>query len=57
MRNTSFTVSNPHLFSPNSAFSAESNSYILSLRFKVHGTLHIDQMNFLISNNAFVQFL
>ncbi len=44
MRNTSFTVSIPHLFSPISAPSAESNSYIV--RFNVHGTL---QKNNLIS--------
>jgi hypothetical protein len=53
MRNTSSTVSIPHLFSPKSAFSAESNSYIV--RFNVHETYQINQPDFLISNKTFIK--
>ena len=55
MRNTSFTITVPHLFSPKSAFSAEIKSYIIALRFIVHETLQINSSNFLISNNIFNQ--
>ncbi len=34
MKNTSFNITVPHFFSPKSAFSAESSSYIV--RFNVH---------------------
>ncbi len=50
MRNTSITVSIPHLFSPRSAFSAESKSYIVC--FNVHETFQINQSDFLISNST-----
>ena len=46
MKNTSFTITVPHLFLPKSAFSAESNSYIV--RFNFHETPQINQTNFLI---------
>ena len=39
MRNTGFTITVPPLFSPLSAFSAESRSYIITLRFNLHETL------------------
>ncbi len=57
MRNTSFTITFPHLFSPISTFSAESKSYIIQLRFKFHETLQINQSNFLTFNNSIVQVL
>ena len=57
MRNTIITVSNPHLFIPISAQSAESNSYILALRFTVHETFQINQSDFLISNITFIKIL
>ena len=38
MGNTSLIITVPHLFSPISKFSAESNSYIITPRFKVYET-------------------
>ncbi len=55
MNNTGITNAVPHLFSPISAFSAESKSHIITLRFDVHETLQINQSNFLIYNNTFFQ--
>ena len=52
MRNTSLFITVPHLFSPISAFSAESKSYIIALRFNVYGTLQINQTDFQISNST-----
>ncbi len=57
MRNTSFTVSIPHLFSPKSAHCAESQTYIIILRFNVHETYQINQSDFLISNITFIKVL
>ena len=55
MKRNSITVTVPYLFSSISAFSAESNSYIIALRFNIHGALQINQHNYLIYyNNAFV---
>ena len=53
MRNTSFNITVPHIFSPISAFSAESNSY--NVRFNVHETFQINQSDFLISNITFIK--
>jgi hypothetical protein len=53
MKNASFNITVPHLFSPKSAFSAESNSYIV--RFNVHETFQINHSNFLISNRTFIR--
>ncbi len=39
MRNTGFAIIVPPLFSPQSAFSAESRSYNITLRFNLHETL------------------
>jgi hypothetical protein len=59
---TSTTV--PHLYLPETALNAESNSYTATLCFNVHdlsaciaqaGTLQINQSNFLVSNNFFNQ--
>ena len=71
MRNTSFTITVLHLFSPISALSAESKSNLTISRFTVHGTLQINPSNFptesglevaprgalggLVSLNTFVQ--
>ena len=41
MRKSTFIITVPHLFSPISAFSAESKSNIIALHFKVHGTIQI----------------
>jgi len=57
MRNTSFTITVPHQFSPISAQSVESNSYIITLRFTVHERIQINQSNYIIQNNVFVQVL
>ncbi len=57
MRNNSFNITVPQSSSPISAFSAENKSHIIALRFMVHETLQINQSNFQISNNVFVQFL
>jgi len=46
MRNTSLHITVPHLFSPISSLSKESNSYITSLRFKIHGMFQINPSNF-----------
>ncbi len=48
MRNTSLVITIPHLFSPISALSKESNSHIITLRFKIHETLQIKQSNFVL---------
>ncbi len=55
MGNTSFIITVPHLSKSISALSAESKSYIITLRFNVYGTFQINQSNFLISNNTFNQ--
>lgn len=55
MRNASLVITVPQLFTSISALSAENKSYIIALHFKVHGTLQINQSNFLIFNNAFVR--
>jgi hypothetical protein len=55
MQKATIAVTVPHLFSPLSALSAESKSYIITLRFNIHGTLQINQSNFLIFNNTFIQ--
>ncbi len=48
MRNTSLVITVPHSFSPISAFSTESKSYIIALRFNFRETPQINQTNFLI---------
>jgi len=54
MRNTSFNITVPHILSPKSALNVESNSYIIGLRFNIHGALQINQHNYLTYyNNAF----
>ncbi len=55
MKNNSFTITIPHLFSSVSARSAESNPYIISLCLNVYEMFQINQSNFLIFNNAFVR--
>ena len=55
MRNTSFTVTVPHLFSHISALSAESRPQFTTYRFKFHRTFQTNSSNFLISNNTFNQ--
>jgi len=57
MRNTSFAITVPHLFSPITAQSAESQPYIITLRFNVQETFQIKQSNFLISNITFIKVL
>ena len=52
MYNTSITITATYLLSRKSAFSAESNSYIV--RFNVHETFQINQSDFLISDNIIV---
>lgn len=49
MRKATFTTTIPHLLLPIFAFSAESRSHIITLRFKFHETLQINIIsNFLI---------
>ena len=55
MGKTSFNITVPHLFSPISAMSAESKPYISLLRFKVYGTIQINQTYLLISNSTSIQ--
>jgi hypothetical protein len=55
MRNTNFTITVPHLFSHISAFSAESNSYIIIFCFNIDQTLQINQSSFLIWIILFIQ--
>ena len=53
MNNTSYNITVPYLFSPISAFGAESNSYIV--RFNIHEMFQINQSDFLISNITFIK--
>jgi len=46
MKNTGFYITVPPLFSPLSAFSAESRSYIITLRFNFRKALQINQFDF-----------
>ncbi len=46
MENISLAITVPHFFSSISAFGAESNSYIITLRFNVHETLQINLTEF-----------
>ncbi len=57
MKETTFTITVPHLFSPISAFSAESKSNIIALRFNVYETFQINQTYFQISNSTSIQSL
>ncbi len=41
MRGMSLGITVPHLFSPISASSAESESYIIKFRFNVYGTFQV----------------
>ena len=50
MRETTFTSTDSHLFSPMSAFPGDSRSHFITLRFKVDKTLQINTSNFLILN-------
>ncbi len=55
MRNISFGIAVPHLFSPLSpTLRAEPNFISNALHFKIHETLQINQSNFIISINTFV---
>ena len=54
MRKATFTTTVPHLFSPISAFSAESKSYIITLCINVHETIQIYPLNFPNFNNTFI---
>ena len=54
MRETTFTSTDSHLFSPMSAFLGDSRSHFISLRFKVDKTLQINTSSFLILNNKIV---
>lgn len=54
MRNQ-LTITATHLFSPISAFSAKSKSYTLTSCSYNHGTLQINQSDFLISINTFIK--
>jgi hypothetical protein len=53
MRNTSIIITVQHLFSPISALDAESNPYIIKLRFKMHRTLQINQSNFFYMHDKY----
>ncbi len=55
MRKTLFTITFPHLFSPISAFSSESKSNIIKLRFNVYETHQINPLNYLNFNLTFVR--
>ena len=55
MKNTSFNITAPHIFSPISALSKGSNAHINTLRLNVHETLQINQTNLLTSNSTSIQ--
>jgi hypothetical protein len=61
MQKATFAITIPHFFLPKSAYISEANqeSSIQSTtsRFCVHETFQIQQSNFFIYNNAFVQVL
>jgi hypothetical protein len=51
MEKTTFTITATRLFSHISAFGAEINSYITTLRFNVQETIQINPLNFLNFKN------
>ncbi len=60
MQKATFAITIPHYISRLCLYSLQRPNHkpsiqSLILRFNVHGTLQINQSNFLISNNAFVQ--
>ncbi len=60
MQKATFTTSIPHIISRLCLHSLQRPNHkpsiqLLTLRFKVHGTLQINKSNFLIFNSAFVQ--
>ncbi len=55
MQKATFAITVPHFFLPISAYISEANHTSIKSRFCVHETLQINQSNFLVSNNTFVQ--
>ncbi len=55
MQKATFAITIPHFFLPISAYISEANHKSITSRFCVHETLQINQSNFGISNNTFVQ--
>ena len=51
MEKTTFTITATHLFSHISAFGAESNPHITTLRFNIQETIQINPLNFLNFKN------
>ncbi len=56
MQKATFVTAIPHFFLPISAYISEAQHTSITLRFCVHGTLQINQSNFLIFNPAFVRY-
>ncbi len=55
MQKATFAITIPHFFLPISAYISEANHTSITSRFRVHEMLQINQSNFGISNNTFVQ--
>ncbi len=55
MKDTNFTITAPHLFSPISALRVESRLYNSTLRFNVFEILQKILSKFSISNNSLIQ--
>ena len=55
MRNTSLVITVPHSLSTISALNSKSRPYIITLHFKFHEALQINQPNFIISINTFIK--
>ena len=54
MRNYTFNITVSHLFSAIAASIAESTSWIITFRFKVHEAFQINHSNFYIFNNTYI---
>jgi hypothetical protein len=55
MQKATFAITIPHFFLPIFAYISEAHHTSITSRFCVHETLQINQSNFGISNNTFVQ--
>ncbi len=55
MQKATFAITIPHFLLHISAYISQANHTSITSRSCVHGTLQINQSNFLISNNTFVR--
>ncbi len=57
MQKATSAIAFPHFFLPISTYISEAHHTSITLRFCIHETFQIQQSNFFIYNNAFVQVL